>query len=522
MVGLDGFDPAVGERLAAEGRLPHWSRLRGDSFRAELAPGRERYTGLSWEQFSSGRSPEETQRWSAVDVDAGRYWAEQPDTALTPFTHGLHERTGARAVVFDAPYFDLDLTPSTRGVVAWGAHDPGVRRGSRPASLLERLDAEVGPYPAPELIYAFVWPYPEQTAEMGRAMVASVERRGEMARRVFGDLCPDWDLAIHVISEYHSVAEALWHGWDDGHALHSHPSADAAREGLVAVYEAADRLLGRVFDDFPEADVLAFTPHGMGPNTADAAAMVLLPELLYRADTGRTAFHADPCWPVDGSAPPDPGRDWSQTLWGRLDIHVSRTQRLKRRLWGLPPDTPSGLDWMPTSGFRRVWPYFDAYAVPSFYDGRVRVNLAGREARGRVRATDYERTLRRVATLLGECVDPATGAPLDVELEFREGDPRLRHPTDADLLVRFRSPVHAFDHPRLGRIGPSPCRRPGGHTGGPGAAWYRPADGGKGELGTFPALEVSAGVRGLMGDDEAAGGLADALRAAARRRSSVL
>lgn len=516
VLGLDGLDPRVADRLAAEGELPHWKRLRETSRRIELDAGKERYTGLAWEHFSTGLEPAEAARWSAVSVDAGHYSVDQPPTSLAPFT----ARLDARTTVFDAPYFDLQKTASAQGLVAWGAHDPGVAQSSRPEGLVAEIEARFGPYPAPEFIYGLVWPYPDETARMARAMVAAVERRNQVARWLFAERLPDWDLAIHVISEYHSAAEALWHGWDSAHPLHGHSSAEAARKGFLGVYEAADRLLGDVLADFPDADVLAFTPHGMGPNAADVPAMVLLPELLYRDATGRTGFHADPDWPADGTLEPDPGRNWYETIHGRLDVHVPRLERWRRRLRGLPPAEPSELDWMPATAYRRAWPQQDVYAVPSFYDGRIRVNLKGREALGRISLGDYEGTLRRAADLVAECRDSATGRRLALECEYRD-DPLFRHPTDADLLIRFLEPSYAWDHPRLGRIGPAPCRRPGGHTGGLGVACYRSAEGGEGELGTFRTLELSSAVAALLGDENARSPLAEALRRVANPRPAA-
>lgn len=497
VLGLDGLDPALAERLDAEGRLPHLRRLAAEGARAVLEDGVERFTGLAWEQFASGLSPAQAQRWSANVFDGQRYTVEQPDTRLPPFT----ERLAARTLVFDAPYFDLPAAARATGLVAWGAHDPGVPPGERPAGLAEEVRARFGPYPATEYIYGHVWPSPERTRAAGAALSAAAARRTEVARWLLTERLPDWDLALVVASELHSATESLWHGVDPGHPLHAHASAPAARDGLRAVYEGVDALVGALRAAVPDAAVLAFTPHGMGRNHADVAAMLLLPELLHRHGTGRPAFVPDPAWGVDGTGSPDLAEvpHWSNAVNGRVQVRVHRGERRRQRADATGGAAPCGLDWMPAAHYRAAWPRLRAFAVPAYYDGRVRVNLRGREARGNVPHRRYARVLDEVETLLAEVRDPRTGRPPPLEVERRPGDPFDRHPSDADLVVRFHGEVFAFDHPRLGRIGPAPCRRTGGHTGGPGLLWYADGAAPRGLLGRFPALEVPGAVAALLG-----------------------
>ncbi len=145
---------AIADRLIAEGRLPEFARLRATSARWALEHGTARRTGLAWEHVATGRSPDDAKRWAAVDFDGASYRAGQAPTRHPPFIAGLD----LRAVVFDPPYFDLQSAPGVQGVVAWGAHDPGVAPGARPAGLAEEIRDRFGDYPAQEWIYGLVWP----------------------------------------------------------------------------------------------------------------------------------------------------------------------------------------------------------------------------------------------------------------------------------------------------------------------------------------------------------------------------
>jgi predicted AlkP superfamily phosphohydrolase/phosphomutase len=504
VLGLDGFDPEIGRHLMLTGKLPNLARLQGSAHRFRIDPGVEKYTGLAWEQFSSGLAPEESSRWSANIVDTKRYLPDQPSTRLMPFTETLKART----LVFDVPYFDLTRSVGARGLVAWGAHDPGVPQGSRPQDLAGEIAGRFGAYPATKFIYGHVWHNPQQAEAMANAMVAAVELRSDVTRWLLADRFSDWDLAITVISEYHSATEALWHGWDKTHPLHSKPSAAPAREGMLGVYQAADRMLGRLLDEFPDAAILAFSLHGMGRNLADVPAMLLLPELMYRHYTGKIGFRADESWPLDGTGGPNlvPTEDWSMAVNKRIHVEARRVR------WFWSRSQKSTLDWMPAARYRAAWPDMPAYATPAYYDGRVRINLEGRERRGVVPAKRYQAVVDEVAKLIRSCKDPISGAPIDIDIDCRRGDPRKRDPSDADLIVRFNKDYYAFQCEGLGVIGPAPCRRPGGHTGGPGIGYYYARRGDKGtDLGSFRANDLSGAVSALMEIDSTASALGTAL-----------
>jgi hypothetical protein len=278
----------------------------------------------------------------------------------------------------------------------------------------------------------------------------------------------------------------------------------------VAVYEAADRMLGRLMADHPGARLLVFAAHGMGRNLGDVPAMLLVPELVYRHFTGRTGFTPDPAWASDGTGSPDLASvpHWSTAINERLVVEPAA-----RRWWQRAPEAvASRLDWMPAARYRPAWPGMRAYAEPAYYDARLRVNLKGREARGLVPVRRYRETLDELEALLRACTDPRTSRPIEIEIDRRDdGDPRARADTDADLIVRFLEDYYAFQHPSLGTIGPAPCRRTGGHTGGLGVGYYSDGSGQGRELGCFRTLEVPGAVRALVHPNGAANPLGAAL-----------
>jgi predicted AlkP superfamily phosphohydrolase/phosphomutase len=523
-IGLDGYEQSIGERLIAAGELPALAALRERSARFLLDHGPATRTGLAWEHASSGRSPAAAGRWSAVDFDTATYQVWHDGSSQPPFVAQL----GARTVIFDPPYFDLRLAPAVRGVMNWGAHDPGVAPGARPSELLDELLARFGAYPGRHCLYDIVWPAPERARVMGDAMVRATEVRARAARWLLAERCPDWDLGFVVAGELHSAIEAFWHGIDPGHALHDLPSAAPAAERLHAVYRATDALVGELGAAFPDATLVAFAMNGMGPNRSDVASMVLLSELLYRANFRRPLLRVPRHWAHARDAMPmlTADDDWSQAVMTAITQYpepldsarrfAARVlpERVKRRFRSNghgPTVRPDGalrltLDWMPTGLYQPHWHRMRYFALPSFYDGRVRINLAGRERAGMVRVADYESVVDEIETLVRGCRDVRTGEPVVDHVErCVAGDPLALEPSASDLVIVWRGSALGFDSAQHGRIGPLPYRRTGGHTGPYGMA-YLAGDGiVPGERGVRSSFDVAPTIVELLGERALAG-----------------
>jgi predicted AlkP superfamily phosphohydrolase/phosphomutase len=508
VIGLDGYEASVGDRLMQAGKLPALAALTRRAARIHLDHGKSKRTGLAWEHFASGRAPDGAGRWSAVDFDPSTYRCIQKGTAFTPFPAKLEAKT----VVFDPPYFDIARAPRIGGVVSWGAHDPGTKPRANPPALMTEIHERFGPYPAERWIYGFTWPNANRTKQMAHELGEGVRRRERAARWLLTERLPDWDLGIVVVSELHSAAEALWHGIDDAHPLHAHPSAELARAGVEQLYEAVDSLVGSLVGACPDAAVLAFSMHGMGPNESDAASMALLAELMYRRRFGtallrvpNTRAEVAPGVPnleehedwrryvleCFAGRPPDGDASLSRSARARAHVPAGVKEFLKRL--GLFQSRPitSSIGWMPAAWYCRYWPDMDAFALPSFYDGQIRINLEGREANGRVARADYERICDAVEQDLRACVDPRTGVSVVREIERNHrDDPSEIGPTEADLVVVWEGSPLAFVHPKHGLIGPLPYRRTGGHTGAHGIALMAGTGIVPGEYGTRGAFDV--------------------------------
>ena len=522
-IGLDGLEITFVERLMAEGKMPSLSALAGRSARFRLDHGPAQRTGLAWEHVASGLSPEDGRRWAAVEFDPATYAAWQEGARFTPWW----ESVDARVVVFDAPYVDLRRAPRTRGIVGWGAHDPGTVPETRPRELGGEITRRFGPYPAAPWTYGLPWPSAARAQEMGEALTRGLDVRTRAARWLATEGLPDWDLFFAVEGEVHGAMEGLWHGVDPGHPLHGHASGRAAGRALADVHCAVDRLVGDLLAAAPDAAVVAFTMGGMGPNHSDVPSMVLLSELLYRNAFGRPLLAVPEAWAASPGGLPDleETEDWSEASFSWVPLPDNGNGRSMREtlratarrlpgplrsilrgarkaLAGAHPLRPPTQDlaWQPAARYQPHWSQMPAFALPSFYDGRIRINLRGRERHGMIELSRYDETCRTLETLLHECRNPRTGEP-SVETIERAAtrDPLARMGSEADLLVIWRGVAAAIEHPRLGLVGPLPLRRTGGHTGPHGMAYVSGPGVAPGDRGVRSAFDVAPTIARLLG-----------------------
>jgi predicted AlkP superfamily phosphohydrolase/phosphomutase len=188
---------------------------------------------------------------------------------------------------------------------------------------------------------------------------------------------------------------------------------------------------------------------------------------------------------------------------GQLGAGVTVRHLLARVAHRLPWATPDPLSlaWMPAAHYARFWPRMRAFALPSFYDGRIRINLEGRERSGLVRIEDYGRVCDEIEELLRACRDPISGVEAVAAIDRNPRPPLEIEPSEVDLMVTWKDPL-GLAHPRLGQIGPLPYRRTGGHTGGDGFAWIMGPGVGAGDGGTRSAFDVVPTVIELLDQPE--------------------
>ncbi len=552
VIGLDAGEWSLLAPMMAEGELPHLAALQRRAAFARLSHDDYR-SGLVWEHFLTGRGAAGNGRWSVVRFDPANYTADKEGARpLTPFFTGV----SGRSICFDVPYVSLASTDDAVAITGWGSHDPAYPRASSPPGLLREIEARFGPHPAFDNDYEILWNRPAALDSLADALVVGARRRADIATWLMRRF-RDWRLFVTVLSEPHSAGEQLWHGLTPDYPVNTAVDWDWAGRRLREVYRAVDDAVGRIIAGLPpDTTVVAFSMHGTGPNDADVASMVLLPELLHRLALGRP-FLRDPdqeSWAGQGFPVIVPGPDQS---WHRyMELHHAPAaalpnRRVRDRVRAALPrpvlaayraarttssSTPPGphapaaqwrgalgypivdetdaspdqigvpvdpVGWQTTYHYRDAWSMMPAFALPTFYDGRVRINLQGRERGGVVAPGDYENACRAVERAVRACRDPRTGEAIVADIRrLRAEDPWAADGADADVEIAWSRPADAMAHPQAGCIGPFPFRRTGGHRAA-GFAFVAGPGIEPGELGSHNALSLPATIVALFGGDAA-------------------
>ena len=120
--------------------------------------------------------------------------------------------------------------------------------------------------------------------------------------------------------------------------------------------------------------------------------------------------------------------------------------------------------------YQPAWSGMKAFALPSFSEGYVRLNVRGREASGVIERADYDKVCAEISAEIMRLTDARTGKPAVkrvVRTRVGPDGPAIdgERPSDADLIVLWDGvPIDVVDHPTAGRIGPVPFKRSGSHV----------------------------------------------------------
>ncbi len=507
-IGLDGAESTYIESLIRAGRLPNLARLwaSGSWCRLETEPPWHPSFAIN-NHFLAGRTPRPSDTWDACRFDPRTYRAFKPFAVDHLGTPPFYELVfGLKTIVFDAPGCPLGSSPDVVEVLAWGAHSPHHPRASRPPGLIDAIDREVGRHPGVRNAFDAGWHNRRRLDAVVDGLAVGARRRAEawsMLQRKF----PDWELGLVVMSETHDASELLWHGVDTSHPLAKVVDTRHVAACLERTYTAVDDAVGHMVSASPaETAIVVYSLFGTGSGPGDVPSVVLLPELLHRLSGEAATFRsADaPKWKTEGCPLVVPRRSevWREAmdrlclgpadpmarLVGRFE-RIARThlRPIRRRLAkqfrkasvgsvgnAIPAEEgPPGpaqvekgdtLDWQFAARYRQRWPGMRAFALPTFAEGMVRVNLAGREENGIVSESDYDAACNEVEEAVRACTNPRTGRPA-VKDVIREPYEEAMSPNRyADMVVVWDGPTDALEHPTAGLIGPVPFNRPGAHT----------------------------------------------------------
>ncbi|MEM9004311.1 MAG: alkaline phosphatase family protein [Cyanobacteria bacterium P01_F01_bin.86] len=487
-IGLDAADPQLLETWMTAGHLPTLKQLREKGAYGRLLNHESYRAETPWTTFLTGILPDKTGYWGPVKYDAktcqvierGAYdYQEYP-----PF-YALGDEY--QVAIFDMPQTQLSEQAKGPQVLAWGAHSAQVRSQSSPPELFEQITQTYGKHPGFDRDYADCRDL-AALAKLQRWMETGIKRRAQVCSEWLKQ--KPWDLLLTVFGETHTAGHYHWHMSQD-HPIYKAGQPDAP-DMMLDIFKAIDQAIAKIIDAAPEhSNVLVFSAHGMGSNVMDLPSMVFLPELLFRWNyPGQYGLaYSKPGKPIGGPKLKYKKRGWIGEMW---DLKYERNPLRTWLRQYLPTDFHNRLEnflgasgsaklaspyqqkkegdslfWQPANWYRPYWPEMKAFALPSYSEGYVRINLKGREGNGVVAPQDYNAVCDELCALISRMTDARTGKPMVDRIIRTRTQETLNDPylPDADLVVLWQEETASdtADSPEFGRIGPLPFSRTGSH-----------------------------------------------------------
>lgn len=450
-VGVDAAEPQFVRALVEAGALPTLARLlAGGTWGRVESPARVG-SGTVWPTFFTGEEPAahgvySDWCWQPETMSLARYDAAR----LTPFWREL-ARAGVKVGVLDVPFAPTVGLSEGFEVSEWGAHDAHEgRTKAAPPEIEELVTGRFAPHPFSSERGNAQDSAAEGLRKLSAACLEGVRLRGELAARLIRET--QTELSIIVFPELHHAAHRLWHTVASGHALYARgraPDARAVSPTLADILREVDAQIARLLEAVgADASVLVFSLHGMRPARG-------LPDFLAAWLGAKGLAHA---------------AGWATLSWAERAAALFAAAKRRapaglKRLYHrkLPKGVARRLA-QPTMLPAYDWARTRAFSLPTDQHGWIRINLAGREAKGCVPPGRYEDVCREVEEAM-RALTAAGGGPLVREvIRTAEGPHEALTRRIPDLIVHWED--SAFELPmRAGRLILKAHPAAGGQTG---------------------------------------------------------
>jgi len=482
-IALDAADWLLIREWAGQGLLPNLERIIGDGSHYSLSNHSLYRNESPWVSLLTGCPPEKTGYWTPLRFDHSNYRVHtQGAYSFQPCKPFYAMLPGRRVTVFDLPHCGR-LFPEAEGVqiLGWGAHSPMCSGVSRPTGLFNGYRRRFGAHPAWRLQNGGAWWDSSRLQRLRSALLEGIRRRNRINLALLVE--HPADLTVLSFSELHIAGHHFWHLSDPDHPAYQR-NRPPLEDFLLEVYRATDLALGELLKRLPaDANLLLFSPEGGAANWCDLNSMIFLPELLFRWNFPGRSLLADDI--RDNELPDRVSQprfnDWVETVWSDYFSCLPPRwippafRKFFKKMAALPGcNFPfyilrrlGELQWQPPSWYRPWWPQMKAFALPSYGDGYIRINLQGREPHGIVKADDYDRLCGELISWLKELRDPRSGRSAVKEvIVVSEQMPDIvpdRRP-DADLVVIWEQQANdMIEGKTCGRLGPLPFWKSGSH-----------------------------------------------------------
>ena len=461
---LESAEVSLISRWCDEGKLPAMQRLREQGVWCELTGPGYISSGCVWPTLCVGTNPAKHGiGFFHRELKNGTYRMikKYADQVVGEYFWDSLAKAGHRVAILDAAL--TKPTPGVNGVILcdWGSEHPGWKQCSEPPELFADVSQRFGEHPLADWYQRRL-----HTVEEWRELSDKLIQGAQIRTDIFCDMIARSDsrFALANYSEPHWAGHMCWHLHDPDHPEYDADLVAKVGDVILDSYRACDRGIAQIVERFPDANMVVLSLIGMGSH---AGGEMLLPEILDRLGMAGKG-------PARNS-PREPGGS-RRALFGNT---AATTQIIQRVEQVISPDlmrrvknaVPERLWDTVTRGVLSVgtnWKNSIAFSVPGDNSGLIRINLKGREPKGKVEpGREFDAVCEQLITAFKELRDVSTGKPAVTDVyklrDLLKG-PLIDELPDLVVLWQRGVPISAVESERLGRIELEEFhKRPGGH-----------------------------------------------------------
>ncbi len=467
VIGLDGAEYSLIQKWSRDGYLPAITSLIDKGCWGILDSTGDICSGTVWPSTITGLSPyKHGVFYGHREFKSGTYriYRKYPDQV-----DGIHfwywlSKAGKRLAIFDIPHTYPFKGLDGIQIVAWGAFSPSWKMSSWPPGLIKDLVSRFGTHPLSGW-YERVPKTIDDYQEICSKLISGVKKRSEISAYLLKKEI--WDIFLVSFSETHWAGHLLWHLVDERHPFYKPQSPDSIKNLVRDLYSAIDSTISKLFEAYPNATFLIFSPEGMGPNFSGNH---LLPEILNRLGMGRTMqdkkLSAGLSIFAEKISQLMPGKKTGSKVIRTVErlipfkvIELAK-KTIPKKIWDnwTRRLVYAGNDWRSSK----------AFMIPGEYSGAIRINLKDREPNGLVQpGKEYDEVCEELIERLTCLVNVDTGQPavdevVRLDKVFNTND--VKH--FPDILVKWKgdAPIKQLYSERIGTIhGESNEVRSGAH-----------------------------------------------------------
>jgi predicted AlkP superfamily phosphohydrolase/phosphomutase len=431
VIGLDAADPGMLTRMMTSGSMPHLQSLKDRGTWGYLETPEGLGDDAVWASFSTGAGPQKHGRYFHRVPNPKTYGSssfKEGDLGIEPFWSVL-SREGRKVCIIDVPKTLLASGINGIQLSDWRVHGRDGATRSWPPELAQEIIRTFGDDDTdrePEYLCRLDRLPDGQYEQFVARLHKSVRQKLAVSLRLL--VKEDWDLFTVVFKEAHCVGHQCWHLTNPAHPEYDEAQARQLDQPVEQIYAALDTAVGELLEELSdETTVIVFSTLGMNENVTGEH---LLESVLLRLEPNRLF-------------------GW----WQRIYDFARKLENptIRRYAKGI---------------HRRLMPHRTAYHVEhNELSGAIRLNLAQREANGKVHHSDHDRFLSSLEQEVMDLRDAATGSRVvDRVIRTDRAFPGEKSNVLADLLVEWNRDRNftTVVSPSLGRL---TVRRPAWRTG---------------------------------------------------------